>query len=134
MYTQLTTDSLTFVLEGTEQVVAFRAKVSADRDEIVSMDWYERFSDWPKMQVRMPGSYLPSWVMAGSYWNEEGWDFVLAKKPKGLMQPVLFDVLVVETTRSRYKRIIIRMSKDKAQELIDWWKETPGVRARRSKG
>ena len=123
MYTTTTTDSLTFVLEGTEQVLAFRAKVKVNRDDIESITWSDRFTDWPSLQVRMPGSYLPSWIMAGSYWNEDGWDFVLAKKPKGLVQPILFDVLVVKTKKTRYKRIIIRMEKDKAQEILSWWND-----------
>lgn len=117
-----TTTSMSFILEGTEQVLAFKAKVKINKEDVVSVAWHEKFNDWPSLLVRMPGSYLPAWIMAGSYWHDEGWDFVLAKKPKGLLQPVLFDVLVVETTKSRYKRIIIRMSKDKAQEVIDWWK------------
>lgn len=123
MYTTTTNDSLTFILEGTEQVLAFRAKIKIAREDIVKISWHDRFNDWPSLQVRMPGSYLPAWIMAGSYWSEEGWDFVLAKKPKGLMQPLLFDVLVVETNKDRYKRVIIRMEQEKAQEIINWWKK-----------
>ena len=122
MYTMTTADSITFVMEGSEQVLSLRAKISVDAADITNVSWHERFSDWPKMQVRMPGTYLPRWIMAGSYYSDEGWDFVLAKKPKGMMQPVLFDVLVVETTQDRYKRIIIRTDKAKADEVIDWWK------------
>jgi hypothetical protein len=123
MYTVTTNDSIAFILEGAEQVLAFRAKIKVDTSDILSINWYEKFSEWPTLQVRMPGSYLPSWVMAGSYWNEEGWDFVLAKKPKGLLQPLLFDVLVVETSKEKYKRIILKMTKDKAQSIINWWNE-----------
>ena len=88
--------------------------------DILNISWHEKFSDWPSLQVRMPGSYLPAWIMAGSYWNDEGWDFVLAKKPKGLMVPVLFDVLVIETSKAKYRRIIVQMSQKKAQEIIKW--------------
>ena len=123
MYTITTNDSLSFIMEGTEQVLSFRAKIRINVEDITSISWEERFTDWPSLQVRMPGSYLPSWIMAGSYWNEEGWDFVLAKKPKGLTQPLLFDVLVVETTKNRYKRVIMRMEADRAKEIIRWWKE-----------
>lgn len=123
MYTVTTNDSIAFILEGAEQVLAFRAKIKVDKSDITSINWYDRFNEWPSLQVRMPGSYLPSWVMAGSYWNEEGWDFVLAKKPKGLVQPLLFDVLVIETSKDKYKRIILKMTKDKAQTIINWWKE-----------
>ncbi len=122
MYSLTTNTSLTFVMEGAEQVLAFRAKVSVEKVNIISVNWYEKFNNWPDLQIRMPGSYLPSWIMSGSYWNEEGWDFVLAKKPKGFMRPVLFNVLMVETGQSRYKRIIIGMDKQKAKEIIDWWK------------
>ena len=123
MYTTTTNENLTFVLEGTEQVLAFRAKINIAREDIVNITWHDRFNDWPSLQVRMPGSYLPSWIMAGSYWSEEGWDFVLAKKPKGLMQPILFDVLVVETKKDRYKRVMIRMKKEKVDEILKWWKK-----------
>jgi hypothetical protein len=122
MYTVTTIDSLTFILEGTEQVLAFRAKINIARKDIISIKWHDKFNDWPSLNVRMPGSYLPSWIMAGSYWNEEGWDFVLAKKPKGMLQPILFDVLVLETSKPKYKRVIMRMEKAKAKSLIEWWK------------
>ena len=121
MYTQTTNRSITFILEGIEQVLALRAKISVEKKDIVSVNWYDKFNDWPDMMVRMPGSYLPAWVMAGSYWNDEGWDFVLAKKPKGLLSPILFDVLVVETNKQRYKRIILKMKQDKAEGVIAWF-------------
>jgi hypothetical protein len=123
MYTLTTTDSLAFVLEGAEQVLAFRAKVAVARSDILSITWHSKFNNWPSMQIRMPGSYLPSWIMAGSYWNDDGWDFVFAKKPKGLLLPVLFDVLVIETSQPKYRRIIVQLDKEKAQEIISWWKE-----------
>lgn len=122
MYTVTTKNSLSFILEGTEQILAFKAKVAVNREEITSLTWHEKFNEWPDLLVRMPGSYLPAWIMAGSYWHEEGWDFVLAKKPKGLTQPLLFDVLVIETSLQRYRRIIIRMSKETAKPVLDWWK------------
>jgi hypothetical protein len=121
MYTLTTNNSLTFILEGAEQVLAFRAKVEINKSDIIDINWYEKFNTWPSMQVRMPGSYLPSWIMAGSYYSDEGWDFVYAKKPKGLMQPILFDVLVVETKNDRYRRVIIKTTKESGDEIINWW-------------
>lgn len=128
MYTVTTTDSLSFILEGTEQILSFKAKVSVNRDDIVSIMWHEKFNDWPDLLIRMPGSYLPAWLMAGSYWSDDGWDFVLAKKPKGLTQPLLFDVLVVTTKLQRYRRIIIRMPKKKAQSVLDWWQDKKSLK------
>lgn len=122
MYAVTTKDSLSFILEGTEQILAFRAKVSVDRHDIISVKWYDKFNNWPSLLIRMPGSYLPTWIMAGSYWSDDGWDFVLAKKPRGLLQPLLFDVLVIETKLPKYRRIILRMKKDKADEVMKWWK------------
>lgn len=122
MYTQTTDQSLTFVLEGTEQALALRAKIRIEVEDITSVEWKEKFYDWPKMLVRMPGSYLPSWIMAGSYWTDDGWDFVFAKKPKGLIKPMLFDVLVITTSKNRYKRVIIRMKKKQAKEIESWFK------------
>jgi hypothetical protein len=123
MYTVTTTDTISFVLEGAEQVLAFRAKVKIKKSDITRIDWYGKFNDWPKLQVRMPGSYLPSWIMAGSYYSDEGWDFVLAKKPKGMLQPLLFDVLVVETKKDKYRRVVFKMTKEDAEKILDWWND-----------
>lgn len=129
MYTVTTNNSISFVMEGTEQVLSLRAKITVECDDIIDVAWFDKFNDWPDLQIRMPGTYLPRWVMAGSYWSEDGWDFVLAKKPKGLTQPFLFDVLVVHTKNDRYKRIIIRMDKDRASDVLKWW----GRQKRRAK-
>ena len=123
MYYTLTNSKLSFILEGTEQVLALRAKVNVDRQDIEGMQWHEVFSDWEGVLVRMPGSYLPRWVMAGSYWTEDGWDFVFAKKPRGMLKPILHKVLVVTTKKPRYKRLIIEITKDNAKEIITWWKD-----------
>lgn len=123
MYTTFTNDTATFVMEGSEQVLSLRARVKVDKSTIKSIKWLSKFNDWPSLQIRMPGSYLPSWIMAGSYWSDDGWDFVLAKKPKGLMRPILFDVMVIETTENRYRRVIIRTTKEKVDEVLSWWRE-----------
>ncbi len=71
----------------------------------------------------MPGSYLPRWIMAGSYWSDDGWDFVYAKKPRGMLKPILHNVLVVTTTKDRYKRIIVEITKENANEITHWLNE-----------
>lgn len=123
MYTMTTNSSLAIVMEGIEQVLSLRAKVAVDKRRIKHMAWHESFNDWSKLQVRLPGTYLPSWIMAGSYWNEDGWDFVLARRPKGMTQPVLHGVLVVRTDTLKYRRIIVQMSKQRADTIIRWWHE-----------
>ncbi len=123
MYYTLTTQTLSFVLEGAEQVAALRAKVSVSKEDIVSVEWHDVFSDWSTMMVRMPGSYMPRWIMAGSYWSEEGWDFIYAHKPRGLIKPILHKVLVVTTSKDKFRRLVVESTKDNANEIKAWWQE-----------
>lgn len=122
MYYTMTNSKLAFILEGTEQVLALRAKINIDKQDIESVEWHEVFSDWSGIVVRMPGSYLPRWIMAGSYWTEDGWDFVFAKRPRGVLKPILHNVLVVTTTKARYRRLILETSEENAKEVVAWWK------------
>lgn len=123
MYYTFTNQTLTFVLEGAEQVAALRAKVTVEKSTITDITFHEVFSDWHGMMVRLPGSYMPRFIMAGSYWTEEGWDFVYAHKPRGLRVPIVHNVLVISTTKDRYKRLILETSSENAQEIIAWWHE-----------
>ncbi|HMT19079.1 MAG TPA: hypothetical protein PKD20_04750 [Candidatus Saccharibacteria bacterium] len=120
MYYTLTPDKLSFILEGPEQIAALRAKVSVERSDIISIKFHEVFSDWSRMMVRMPGSYLPRWIMAGSYWSDEGWDFVYAHKPRGLRAPMLHNVLVITTKKDKFRRLIIETKRDNAREIEHW--------------
>jgi hypothetical protein len=123
MYYTLTKQTPSFVLEGAEQVAALRAKVSVAKEDILSIEWHEVFSEWSTMMVRMPGSYMPRWIMAGSYWSEEGWDFIYAHKPRGLIRPILHKVLVVTTSKDKFRRLVIESTKDNANEIKAWWQE-----------
>lgn len=123
MYYTFTTTSVSFILEGTEQVAALRAKVRVEKSDITDITWHSVFSDWNSMMVRMPGSYLPRWIMAGSYWSDEGWDFVYARKPRGMMKPILHKIMVITTNKDKYRRIILETSKENMQEIKSWWKE-----------
>ena len=123
MYYTFTTTAVSFILEGTEQVAALRAKVRVEKSDIKDVAWYSVFSDWNSMMVRMPGSYLPRWIMAGSYWSDEGWDFVYARKPRGMMKPILHKIMVITTSKDKYRRIILETSKENMQEILHWWKE-----------
>jgi hypothetical protein len=121
MYHILTNNSLSIVLEGSEQVLTLRAKITVERQDIIRATWHDTFSDWRETTIRMPGTYVPKWLMAGSYWTPDGWDFVYAKKPSGkMMVPLLQDVLLIETTKDKYRRIIIQLDKSHAQEIIKW--------------
>ncbi|MCA9324196.1 hypothetical protein KC992_03810 [Candidatus Saccharibacteria bacterium] len=123
MYYTLTTTTLSFILEGPEQVAALRAKVSIEKQDITEVSYHDAFNDWQGMLVRMPGAYVPRFVMAGSYWTDEGWYFVYARKPRGLRKPILHKVLVITTNRDRYRHLVIETSKENADEILHWWKE-----------
>ncbi len=51
--------------------------------------------------LRMPGTYVPWLIMAGSYWTRRGWEFwyVVRKQP----------FITLELKDHRYKRIILSM-------------------------
>ncbi len=123
MYYTLTKSQLAIIMEGSEQVLALRAKIKVERSDIEAVTWHDSFSDWQGMLVRMPGSYLPRWVMAGSYWAEDGWYFVFAKRPRGMLRPVLNSVLVITTKKERYRRLVVQVTEQNAQEIIAWWKD-----------
>jgi hypothetical protein len=108
------------VLEGREQIAALKAKVVVPKKSIKAVEYVEIFSDWRKWEVRMPGTYAPRLLMAGSYWTEQGWDFIYAKKPHGSIKPRLEKVLVIETSLTKYNRLIVGISKKQAQAIIDW--------------
>lgn len=120
MYFSTTNQVLTLVLEGREQIAALKAKVVVPKKSIKTVEFVEEFSDWRKWEVRMPGTYAPRLLMAGSYWTEQGWDFIYAKKPHGFIKPRLEKVLVIETSLTKYNRLIVGINKKQAQEIIDW--------------
>ncbi len=123
MYHTTTNQSLAIVLEGREQMWALRAKITIDKADITSITWHGHFNEWPRLIIRMPGSYFPKWLMAGSYWSDDGWDFVYAKNPSGMLRPSLDDVVVIETNKDRYRRIIVQLSKDEYNDLKTWFNE-----------
>lgn len=121
MIIQTEPNNLIIELHGREQFFALRAKVIVPKDTITDVRFEELFINDRKWSVRMPGTYMPRVLMAGSYWTEEGWDFAYASRPRGFKQYQLANVLVVETNQNRYRRIILGCEPDKAKEIIKWW-------------
>jgi len=117
-----TKDELSIELHGREQLWALRARVRINREDIVSIKYQKNFKDWRKWEVRMPGASIPGHLVAGSYWTEEGWDFIYVTDPRGLYKPLADNVLVVETKLDRYKRIIVSMPSKEANNITNWFK------------
>lgn len=110
-------------MHGREQLWAVRAKVRVPVDTIKDIRFEEKFQDWRKWQVRMPGTHAPRLLLAGSYWTELGWDFLYIKRPSRFINPMVFNVLVIETDQNRYARVIIDSTEKEAKKLIQWWKK-----------
>lgn len=108
-------------LHGREQVWAMRAKVDMARETIKDIRFEPVFRDWRKWEVRIPGTAVPRLLFSGSYWTEEGWDFLFIKRPRGIVNPVAYDVLVIETDQNRYTRVIVSVTPEEAKRIIRWW-------------
>jgi hypothetical protein len=121
----ITTTKLGICLElhGREQLWALRAKVNIPRETITDVRFEPKFQDWRRWEVRMPGTVLPKVIYAGSYWTEEGWDFMYVKRPRGFIKPMVEDVLVIETNQNRYRRAIISYDEKEALKIVKWWKK-----------
>lgn len=116
-------DELDLELHGQEQLWSLRAKIRVPIETIIDISFNEVFQDWCKWQIRMPGTGAPHLLMAGSYWTEEGWDFLYAKRPAGFYKPKLTDVLVIVTSQNRYRRIILSITREESDKIISWWRK-----------
>ena len=110
------------MLHGREQLWALRAKIVIPKKDIVKVEYVAEFSDWRKLEVRLPGASVPGKLVAGSYWTEEGWDFLYIKNPRGFLKPKADNVLVIETNQSRFRRIIVSTDATTAGAVLAWWK------------
>jgi hypothetical protein len=115
-----TKKELTIALHGREQVWALRAKLIVAKKDITKIEYKEVFKDWRKWEVRLPGTGAPGILVAGSFWTEEGWDFLYLKRPHGFRRPFVHNVLVIETTQDRYRRIILSVPKDAVKDVLKW--------------
>lgn len=112
-------------LHGREQIWALRAKVEVPRDTIKDVRFEPEFRSWRKWEVRMPGTHAPKLLLAGSYWTEEGWDFMYIKRPVGFINPRVDNVLVIETDQNRYCRVIVSIDPEEAKQIVRWWQKKP---------
>jgi hypothetical protein len=110
-------------LHGKEQLWSLKAKIDTPLEIIESISFEEKFQDWRKWELRMPGTHAPKLLIAGSYWTEEGWDFMYIKRPIGFVNPLVQNVLVIKTTQEKFKRIIISVDEKDAKKVMNWWKK-----------
>lgn len=116
-------NSLDIELQGYEQIWALKSKITILKQSITEILFLSEFNDWRKWEVRLPGTGMPGKLVAGSFWTEEGWDFLYLKNPKGWLNPIVHNVLYIETTNKKYHRIIVTTAENDAKNIITWWKQ-----------
>ena len=116
-------ESLTIELHGREQLLAVKAKVVVTKSSIVTCEWRETFSKWRKWEVRLPGAGIPKRIVAGSFWTEEGWDFLYLLNPHSFINPFVHNVLFIETTDNKFKRVVLSCDKGEAEKVVKWAKK-----------
>ena len=107
-------------LEGQEQIWALKTQIDIPKGHIVFVEWCDYFDDLKKYEVRLPGTYAPGLLAAGSFWTEDGWDFMYVTNPKGLTNPVMKQVLVIETDLRKYRRLILSLDHAEASKVLTW--------------
>lgn len=115
-----TKDALTIELTGREQIWALKSKLIIPKKRIARILFLDIFKDWRKYELRLPGTGMPGKLVAGSFWTEEGWDFLYLKNPHGWLHPYAQHVLCIETDMQKFKRIIVSCDKDQANILANW--------------
>ena len=115
--------TLVIELHGREQVWALKAKIVVDKKDIKNIEYKEVFKDWKKWEVRLTGTGMPGKLVAGSFWTEDGWDFLYLTNPHGWLNPFVHDVLYIETNQQKFKRIVVSCSKNDAKDVLVWAKK-----------
>ena len=111
---------LSIELHGREQIWALRAKIEVVKKDIQLLEYRDTFANWRKWEVRLPGTGMPGKLIAGSFWTEEGWDFLYLTNPHGWVEPFVHNVLYIETNQQKFKRIIISCTPDEAAPVVAW--------------
>jgi hypothetical protein len=112
--------TLRIELEGQEQLWALKTQIDIPKKHILYAEWCEYFDEWKKYELRLPGTYAPGLIVAGSFWTESGWDFLYITHPKGFTNPVVKQVLVIETDLEKYRRVILSIDHTEASKVLTW--------------
>jgi len=115
--------TLTIELNGREQIWSLKAKIVLNKKDVLKAEFREVFDDWRKWEVRLPGASVPGRLVAGSYWTEEGWDFLYLANPHGFRKPFVHNVLYIEAKNQKYSRVIITCEPTQAKRVVAWAKK-----------
>ncbi|MDG7050676.1 MAG: hypothetical protein JRZ94_05690 [Nitrososphaerota archaeon] len=100
-------DSLHINLNWKEKLAAISGSLTIPLTHITSVDL-----DYPRIPngIRLPGSYLPGLVAAGTYYTRKGKEFWCVIKKKNILR--------IELKDEFYSRLILGLDNNKS------WKET----------
>lgn len=114
--------ALVIELHGREQVWALKAKICVNKKDILNIEYKDIFKDWRKWEVRLPGTGMPGKLIAGSFWTEDGWDFLYLTNPHGWLNPFVHNVLFIETNQQKFHRIVLSCDEAEAKQVLKWAK------------
>ena len=116
-------ENLIIDLEGPEKLFALRQNVLIRKQDIADVSFHARFQEWAKMELRIPGTYMPGVLLAGSYFTGKSWDFFYVRNPRGLFSPRCLNVLVIETLVNRFRRIVVSSTAEEGARIVSWSRE-----------
>ena len=119
--------SLVIELQGFEVMWALKARVTVEKSDIMAAEYLEVFRGWRKWELRLPGTGIPGVLIAGSFWTDEGWDFLYLKDLGGFPNTFARNVLCIETTLDRYRRIIVTCQRAEVDHVLEWVNPQPDV-------
>ncbi len=88
---------LTISLSFWESVFSIKRTVRVRTDQVVEAHQREPITGW--LDLRMPGTFVPGVIRAGSYLTRRGWEFWYAVRKRPF--------LTLELKDHRYKRLVL---------------------------
>lgn len=127
-------EQLTLQLQRSEQIAALKAKITITKGQIATVTWNDTFEDWRRWEVRMPGSSIPNRLLAGSYWTEEGWDFLYIKRPVGVSNTVALNVIVFTLQgHEKYTRVVVSATEEDYKHIDKWFRRKADLKKKKTK-
>ncbi|MEO6761218.1 MAG: hypothetical protein ABI220_02460 [Candidatus Saccharimonadales bacterium] len=117
-------NQLTIKLEGIEVFWGLRRKIVIPRRKIASLAWTPQFSYTGKSIWRFGGTGAPRLLYAGNFRSGGDWYFLYISRPKGSTssgQLAAENILDINATDFRYRRILLSCQPDIAASLMNWW-------------
>ncbi|HEY7294850.1 MAG TPA: hypothetical protein VH916_07395 [Dehalococcoidia bacterium] len=96
--------TLSIIMEGMDKLWALKSRLDIPLEHVVSVAHDPaQAKRWPR-GLRLPGSFIPGVLTAGSYWKSghgdgDGWSFWDVHNAE--------QAIVIETNHEHYKRVVV---------------------------